>query len=127
VYSENVAHAHILASEALKPGSVAAGQCYFITDFEPENFFDFMTPFLKGLGYPAATISLPYGLAYGLAAVSEIVNPRSAFNRFAVIQTCVDHTFSHAKAARDLGYKPIVSRNEAFEKTLAWFRSHPGP
>jgi sterol-4alpha-carboxylate 3-dehydrogenase (decarboxylating) len=122
VYSENVAHAHVLAAEHLHPGSRMAGQAYFVTDHEPENLFDFMAPFLAELGFPPARLRIPYSLAYPLAWVSERVSPKSNFNRFAVIQTCVDHTFSHAKATKDFGYHPIVSKEEAFRRTLEWLK-----
>jgi nucleoside-diphosphate-sugar epimerase len=123
VYSENVAHAHILAARHLAPGSVADGQAYFICDhFPADNLFVFMERFLKELGLPVPRRSIPYPLAYWLAAVAEVVAPASNFNRFAVIQTCVDHTFVHGKAERDLGYHPIVSRDEAFRRSLAWLR-----
>jgi nucleoside-diphosphate-sugar epimerase len=82
-----------------------------------------MAPFLEALGLPVPHRRIPYGLAYLLASISELVAPRSNFNRFAVVQTCVDHTFVHHKAARELGYAPIVSREEAFRRSLAWLRS----
>jgi nucleoside-diphosphate-sugar epimerase len=123
VYSENVAHAHVLAARHLAPGSVVDGQAYFICDhFPADNLFVFMERFLRELELPVPRRSIPYPLAYWLAAVAEIVAPHSNFNRFAVIQTCVDHTFVHAKAERDLGYQPIVSREEAFRRSLAWLR-----
>ena len=129
VYSENVAHAHILAARALGPSArgrapVAAGQAYFICDhFPADNLFDFMERFLKELGLPVPRRSIPYPLAYWLAAIAEVVAPVSNFNRFAVIQTCVDHTFVHGKAERELGYRPIVSRDEAFRRSMAWLRN----
>jgi sterol-4alpha-carboxylate 3-dehydrogenase (decarboxylating) len=124
VYSENAAHAHRLAAEHLWPGSAAAGQCYFIGDHYPAgNLFDFMAPYLQALGLPVPKRAIPYRLAYALAWAAELLAPRSNFNRFAVVQTCVDHTFVHHKAARELGYSPIVSREEAFQRTLAWLRS----
>ena len=120
-YSENVAHAHVLAGDRLETGSPVAGQCYFICDHYPaENLFDFMAPFLRALGLPVPRRSIPYRLAYALATVAEIVAPYSNLNRFAVIQTCVDHTFVDRKAARDLGYRPIVSREEAFRRSVEW-------
>jgi len=122
-YSENVAHAHLLAAERLWPGSPVAGQCYFIGDHDTKgNFFDFMTPYLEALGLPLPRRSIPYRLAYALACVAELLAPRSNFNRFAVVQTCVDHTFVHSKAVRELGYAPVVSREQAFERSLAWLR-----
>jgi nucleoside-diphosphate-sugar epimerase len=122
-YAENVAHAHILAARRLRPGSAAAGQAYFVCDHYPaENLFDFMEPFLRALDLPVPTRTIPYPLAYWLSAVAEVVAPRSNFNRFAVTQTCVDHTFSDAKARRELGYAPIVTREEAFARSCAWLR-----
>ena len=103
-----------------------AGQRYFVTDHEPENLFDFMAPFLAELGFPPAGLRIPYSLAYPLAWVSERVSPQSNFNRFAVIQTCIDHTYSHAKATKDFGYHPIVSKEEAFKRTLAWLKKEWG-
>lgn len=120
-YSENVAHAHVLAAERLRDGSAACGQCYFICDHYPaENLFDFMEPFLRALGLPVPRRSIPYPLAYALSAAAEVFAPHSNFNRFAVIQTCVDHTFVDEKARRDLGYSPIVSREEAFRRSVEW-------
>ena len=130
VYSENAAHAHLLAAERLWPGSTpatagaAAGQCYFLCDHYPAlNIFDFMAPFLEALRLPVPHRRIPYALAYLLASVAELVAPRSNFNRFAVVQTCVDHSFVDHKAARELGYAPIVSREQAFERSLAWLRA----
>ena len=100
-----------------------AGEVYFVADHYPAgNLFDFMKPYLQALGLPAPRRRIPYSAAMVLAALAEILAPRSSFCRFAVIQTCVDHTFVDGKAARDLGYWPIVSREEAFRRTLEWFR-----
>jgi sterol-4alpha-carboxylate 3-dehydrogenase (decarboxylating) len=95
VYSENAAHAHVLAARHLKPGGPVAGQFYFITDHQPAlNLFDFMEPFLRELGYPVPKRTIPYRLAYFLGGLSELFTPRSKFNRFTVTQTCVDHTYT---------------------------------
>jgi nucleoside-diphosphate-sugar epimerase len=126
-YSENVAHGHVLAARQLWPGSQAAGQCYFIGDHKPDdNLFDFMEPYLRALGLPVPRRSIPYRLALALAAVAEIVAPFSNFNRFAVIQTCVDHTFACGRAERELGYRPLVSREEAFRRSLEWLMEREG-
>jgi nucleoside-diphosphate-sugar epimerase len=124
VYSENAAFAHLLAARRLAPGSPIAGQAYFIADHYPAmNLFDFMEPFLLALGLPIPRRRIPYPAAMVLAAIAEVLAPRSTFNRFAVIQTCVDHTFVDGKAARELGYWPIVSKEEAFRRTVAWLRT----
>jgi nucleoside-diphosphate-sugar epimerase len=127
VYSENAAFAHLLAAERLRPGSPVAGQAYFIADHYPAmNLFDFMEPFLLALGLPLPRRRIPYAAAMVLATIAEALAPRSNFSRFAVIQTCVDHTFVDGKAARELGYWPIISKEEAFRRTVAWLRNGEG-
>jgi nucleoside-diphosphate-sugar epimerase len=123
VFSGNAAHAHILASEHLAPGSPAAGQIYFITDHSTGNFFDFMNPFLQGLGIPVPKMYIPHGMANFLALFAEKFSPKSNFNRFSVYCLCVDHTFVHDKATRDFGYQPIYSAEEAFKITMEWLKT----
>jgi len=126
-YSENVAHAHVLAAAHLFPGSQVAGKAYFIGDHYPaENFFDFMEPYLEALGLPVPRRAIPYPVAYALARLAEFVAPTSNLNRFAVIQTCVDHTYRHDRAERDFGYRPLVCREEAFRRSLADLRRPTG-
>jgi nucleoside-diphosphate-sugar epimerase len=123
VYSENAAFAHLLAAGRLAPGSPVAGQAYFIADHYPaKNLFDFMEPFLLALGMPLPRHRIPYAAAMVLATIAEVLAPGSNFSRFAVIQTCVNHTFVDGRAARELGYWPIISREEAFRRTVAWLR-----
>jgi hypothetical protein len=78
-----------------------------------------MDPFLSALDLPIPRRRIPYPVAYGLACVAEVVTPRSNFNRFAVVQTCVDHTYRHDRAERDFDYRPLVAREEAFTRTIA--------
>ncbi len=126
VYSENVAHAHLLAAAHLAPGTQVAGQAYFITDHKPDaNLFAFLEPFLRELELPPPAFSIPYRPAYLLASLAELVAPKSPFNRFSVVQTCVHHTFVHHKASRDFGYTPVVSRAEAYRRTVDWLKAQP--
>ena len=125
VYSENAAYAHVLAAKHLSIGSPLAGNTYFITDNPPDlNLFDFMEPFLKELGLNPPKKSIPYHVAYVLGWINEIIYPQSNFNRFAVIQTCIDHTFIHNKAAKDFGYEPLITKEEAFKRTIDWFKKN---
>jgi len=123
VFSGNAAHAHILAAEHLEPNSPVAGQIYFITDHNTGNFFDFMNPFLEGLGISVPKRSMPYGLANFLAWFAEKFSPKSNFNRFSVYCLCLDHTFVHDKATRDFGYQPKYSADEAFNITMEWLKT----
>jgi nucleoside-diphosphate-sugar epimerase len=61
VYVDNVAYAHILAAEKLEKGSPLEGQCYFITDHDATNFFDFVyDDICKKLGYEIPDRKIPY-------------------------------------------------------------------
>lgn len=42
--------------------------------------------------------------------------------RYVVASTCYDFNFIHTKAARDFGYQPIVSEEQAMQQTIAWLR-----
>jgi nucleoside-diphosphate-sugar epimerase len=81
-----------------------------------------MEPYLEALKLPGTKRSIPYPVAYAVACVAELVAPRSNLTRFSVIQTCIDHTYRHDKSERDLGYRPIVSHEEAFRRTLDYWK-----
>jgi nucleoside-diphosphate-sugar epimerase len=60
------------------------------------------------------------------AVISEVV-ARSGdmpplITRYVVASTCRDFSFTRAKAARDFGYEPIVSLEQAQAETIAWLR-----
>ncbi len=130
LYVENAARAHLLAAERLAPGAPSAGASYFITDHGPQNFFAFFDPFLRDLGLPVPTRTIPYRAAYLLGALAELAALgaggllRSAplLTRYVVASTCVDFSFSGARAARELGYSPPVGEDEARRRTVAWLR-----
>ena len=129
VYVENAAHAHLLAAARLAPGSPAAGACYFITDHPASNFFDFADELLHELGLAVPRRAIPNPAAYALALALELLARRGSgaapmLTRYVVASTCVDFCFRHARAARELGYHPIVSAAEARARTSAWLRSH---
>jgi nucleoside-diphosphate-sugar epimerase len=137
VYVGNVAHAHVLAAKSLlQPRGKASGQVYLVTDHPPRNFFDAMEPILAGLGFrmPPRGRSIPTAVISGIAGLSEglarICRPVYAFSptitRFAESMLCRDLTFSGEKAARDLGYRPIFSEEEAVARTITYFKTH-GP
>jgi nucleoside-diphosphate-sugar epimerase len=125
VYVENVAHAHIQAAQHMHKDSPVPGNAYIITDNNPpENFFIFLNRYLEALSLPPLIKSIPGGLAFGLAAIAEVFAPKGIFNRFSVAQTCRDHVFIGTKAEQDFNYKPIVSQEEAFKRTVEWFKEN---
>ena len=126
VYVANVVQAHILAAEALD--GPAAGQAYFIGDHPAGNFFDFFTPYLAAFGFPPAKTRIPRGVAQVLAILMETaarlgIGPSTpTLTRYVVASTCRDFYFSHEKAARELGYRPVVSFEQARAETLTWLK-----
>ncbi len=133
VYVDNVVHAHVLAARALGPGSKVAGRAYFVTDHAPQNFFDFVEPYLKELGIRRAPIALPetvaWGVALGVEATWRLLGSRMSsqplLTRYTVAATCRDFWFNHSAASADFGYSPIVTADEAYERTLLWLRHLP--
>lgn len=128
VYLTNVVHAHVLAAQSLD--GAAAGQAYFIGDYPPGNFFDFFIPYLAAFGFPPPAFSIPYRLAYFLAILMEgaarlgIGSSNPVLTRYVVASTCLDFYFSYEKAARELGYRPIVTFEQAQMETLDWLRAN---
>lgn len=126
-YVGNVAHLHRLAGAALLEGR-GAGEKYFVTDVEPTNFFEFLTPFVEAAGFRMPSWSLPRAPLYAAGALLEGVARvpglrfRPTITRFAVDFVCQDFTIETDKAARELGYAPLHPPEEAIERTTAWYR-----
>jgi nucleoside-diphosphate-sugar epimerase len=131
-YVDNLVRALLLADERLAPGSVVAGQAYFITNGEPRPFFDFVGRLLALLDLPPILFPMPYSIAYTAAAVAEAIdtlrggtlNNENGMTRFAVRYMCTHHYFSIAKARRDLGYDPEVSLDEGLRRTAEHLRAN---
>ncbi len=134
VYVGNVAQAHVLAAAALLDGNDRVpGQAYFLTDGPPTNFFSFFDPFVEGAGYRIwpKNLWLPRWFAFTLGCISEsiafLVRPIKKYSpkmsRFAVTYTCTTYTFNADKARKDFGFIPKYSSQEAFDRSIAEFRS----
>merc|ERR1740123_600860 len=134
-YIDNVVYAHLLAAQCLnsndeKQQASAAGQVYFITNGEPTLFWSFLGAMLKQLGCPAPTKYVSYNVAYAIALIMEFIYMifgwmfgwRPILTRQMVCMMSCHHWFSHAKATRDLGYKPIVTLDEGIKKTVQYMQ-----
>lgn len=131
-YVSNIVDACLAADERLSPGSPVAGQAYFITNGEPTNFWDFVRRVLLGLGYPPPRRAIPYSVAYAAAAVRETfdtlvrggtLHAEEGLSRFAIRYICTHHYFSHAKATRDLGYRPQVNMLDGIRRCVEDLRA----
>lgn len=129
-YIDNLVDAVVAAEARLRPGSVVAGQAYFITNGEPMAFFTFVERFLAELGYPPIRGRVPYWLAYGVAAFAEALDTlkggtlgaEDGLTRFAVRYLHTHHYFCIDKARRDLDYRPAVSLDDGIRATAQALR-----
>jgi sterol-4alpha-carboxylate 3-dehydrogenase (decarboxylating) len=104
-------------------------QAYHITNDEPIFFWTFMIRMVTGLGYNPPFIHLPYWLVYIIAVIlmviSKVVSPvvtfTPTFTPMKVALAGTHHYYSCSRAKQELGYKPVVSLDEAIQKTLESF------
>ncbi|WP_224364074.1 NAD-dependent epimerase/dehydratase family protein [Hyalangium versicolor] len=98
------------------------GEAYFLTDGDPVDFRDFITALLKTQGVDAGKGTAPFGLAMGVATVSELIwnflslpgHPPAVRSELLLMGQEV--TVSDAKARRELGYQGRVSLEEGMRE-----------
>ena len=132
VHVDNVAHAHLLAAARLHdPASRdrVGGNVYFAGEGHAPNYFDFMRPFADACGVPMPRLRLPGPavllMAHAMELVHRVTGVEVPFHRFHYHILVKDFFFSHANAERDLGYRPIVSKEEGLTQTIEWVRTLP--
>ena len=129
IYVDNAAEAHLLAADALTPGSAVAGKTYFISQGEPVPLWQMVNRLLEAAGAPPVTRAVPQGLATALAwgfetahrVTGNIAEPR--LTRFLVRELATAHWFNIAAARRDFGYVPRVSIDDGLARLRASLRS----
>jgi nucleoside-diphosphate-sugar epimerase len=95
-----------------------AGGVYFVTDGEPVVFRDFLTALVATQGVEIPDKSVPPGVANAAARAAEGIwrglrrrgNP--PITRFAVWVSSQECTIDISRAERELGYRPVTSRDE---------------
>ncbi|MBN2005506.1 MAG: NAD-dependent epimerase/dehydratase family protein [Anaerolineae bacterium] len=127
-YVEDVAWAHLLAADALQPGSPLAGSAYFISQGEPVLFWQWVADLLQALGLPGIQRKIPLGLAQtvgtGMEWVYRVLPLRGEplLTRFLVNEMGQSQYYSIERARRDFGYVPRYTIAQALEKTVAYWR-----
>jgi 2-alkyl-3-oxoalkanoate reductase len=126
VYVENAAAAHLLAADALLPGSPVCGNAYFVTNGQPVNCWDWINDILTLAGLPRVERRISYRAAYAAGAALEALwtilgrtdEPR--MTRFLAAQLATSHWFDISAARRDFGYEPRISMAQGIERLKSW-------
>lgn len=126
IYVDNLVHAEILIAKHLVPGGPVCGKAYFVTDNHPLHMFDFMRPFVEGLGYKFPKIDIPSGPMLALMRLWQFLHfriglPRPLFTPHELRKLTISHVGTSADAERDFGYQPIVSAEEAMARCVAYY------
>ena len=128
VYVENAAEAHLLAAEALTPGSPVAGRAYFISQGEPGNCWQWIDSLLAAQGLPPCRKSLSLPAAWAVGATLELfyrlfrLPGEPPMTRFLAAQLARCHYFDIGAARRDFGYEPRISMEEGMRRLVASWR-----
>lgn len=129
-YVENAAAAHLAALDALRTnGAAVRGRAYFISDGEPVLLWPFVAELFAALDLPPLTKRVPASVAYAAGALLEATytllgkteEPR--MTRFAAQQVTTSHWYDLTPARDLLGYAPVITRDEAMQRTLADLRA----
>lgn len=127
-YIDNAAAAHVQAVDRLSWNAACAGRAYFINDPEPVIFGEWLQTLAARLGLPPIKRRLSIDTAVRIGRVLEFVwnalrlSGEPPLTRSVARNLGVSHWYSIEEAARDFGYRPIVSADAGFERTIEWFR-----
>ena len=129
-YVDNAAHAHILAAEQMGKSSKIGGQAYFIGQERPVKLWEWINNLFRDLGLQPVNSHVSYRTAYFIGIILEgsytllSLSKEPRMTRFLAEQLARSHYFSHAKARRDFGYKPIISLVEGHQRLLKWLKEN---
>lgn len=135
-YVENAAQAHILAAESLRCStqfSSVHGKAYFISDGKPVVLWDWVNNLLERLGIQPVERWISYRKAYKIGAVMELLFMLLPFlgeppmTRFVAGQLSHSHYFNISAAKSDFGYEPVISSEDALDKTVEYLQSYCRP
>ena len=124
VYVEDAALAHLQAAVKLLNDDEISGEAFFISQDEPIKLFDWINRFLEQANIPRISRKIPANLAYAIGGTMESfynlfrIKSEPRMTRFLALELSTEHTFDLSKARNMLGYKPLHTMDEAFDKTF---------
>jgi nucleoside-diphosphate-sugar epimerase len=128
IYVRDAAQGIVLASEAVQ----AEGKSYLLVNDEPVTQRDFLAAIAAELGVPAPSRQIPYKLATGLGAASEIlghlVRMRQSppLMRYGIRLLGGENRFIIGRARCDLGFRPMTNLVDGVRHSIAWYRAAYG-
>ena len=123
----NCGHAHRLAADRRRAGKAIGGRAYFVSDGPPVGLWTMANRMLAAAGAGPIPGSVPASLAWGVGALLEGWHALTGNEREPLMTRFGASELSHAQwfridAARaDLGYEPIVDREEGLRRLAASF------
>jgi nucleoside-diphosphate-sugar epimerase len=127
-YVEDAARAHLLAADALAPGSPAAGSVYFISQDEPVNAWGWINELLAALDLSPAKRAVPLWLALAVCIMLEFayrtlpLKGEPPVTRLIANELAMSHYYDISRAKQDLGYVPQIDMKEATRRTVAYLK-----
>jgi len=125
-YIDNCVDAHVQAHDALAAtDSKAGGQAYFLGQESPVLLWDFVARMLASAGAPPVKKRVSFRTAWLVGATLEWayrtfrLKGEPPMTRMAAVILGTSHYFDHHKAARDFGWSPKISTEEALARTFA--------
>lgn len=101
------------------------GEVYFIADADPLPFRDFVTGLLTSQGLTAPDKTVPRGPLRVIAGIGEMLHRLSGgrikgpLTRQAFATSAVEITLDTSKAQRELGYHPVITRDDGLAEMAA--------
>jgi len=126
-YIDDAARAHLLAADALEPGSPVAGSVYFISQDEPVKMWEWVNNLLIQLDIPPIRRRIPLPAARAIARVIEFtyrtfrLRGEPQLVPFLVNEMALDHYYDISRAKQDFGYQPQINMAEATRRTVEYF------
>ena len=126
IYSDNAAHAHLLAEAQLKQKPELSGRVYFVSQDQPIRLWSMVDHILAAGGKPPVTKSISPFMAYLAGALCEgiykvfHIKSEPPMTRFVAKELATSHWFSIEAAKRDLNYHPLVSTEDGLQRLAAW-------